>query len=281
MDFTRDRSSDKFCLSCVSDSRVQQLCVWPEMSSDRDQALAQDSRYWHIWSLISTFGVSVNIYVIVLCSTQSVWLLCTYISSKSSNLHKSTNRFAMTSHSLQAPTAFVDKIDPFKKGSLKRKQKKSQGSSRYRLTSEVDLQPLPLLKGMTLRSTRATTSHSIFPLPEVSGAEQEALFIRKLRQCCIAFDFMDPVSDLKGKEIKRATLNELVDYISAGRGVLSEPTYPEIIRMVCILYTQSYNLCASPAHLCTPLLHSLLSFCWIFMFCISFVDKHSSLNRVN
>ena len=54
----------------------------------------------------------------------------------------------MTSHSLQAPTAFVDKIDPFKKGSLKRKQKKSQGSSRYRLTSEVDLQPLPLLKGM-------------------------------------------------------------------------------------------------------------------------------------
>lgn len=55
----------------------------------------------------------------------------------------------MTSH-LQTPTAFVDKIDPFKKGSLKRKQKKSQGSSRYRLTSEVDLQPLPLLKGMQL-----------------------------------------------------------------------------------------------------------------------------------
>lgn len=43
---------------------------------------------------------------------------------------------------------------------------------------------------------------------------------------------MDPVSDLKGKEIKRATLNELVDYITAGRGVLTEPVYPEIIRMV-------------------------------------------------
>ena len=49
---------------------------------------------------------------------------------------------------LQAPSSgFVDKIDPFKKGSLKRKQKKSQGSSRYRLTSEVELQQLPLLKG--------------------------------------------------------------------------------------------------------------------------------------
>lgn len=48
----------------------------------------------------------------------------------------------------------------------------------------------------------------------------------------MAFDFMDPVSDLKGKEIKRSTLNELVDYISAGRGVLTEAVYPEIIKMV-------------------------------------------------
>lgn len=51
-------------------------------------------------------------------------------------------------------------------------------------------------------------------------------------QCAVVFDFMDPVSDLKGKEIKRATLNELVDYITAGKGVLTEPVYPEIIRMV-------------------------------------------------
>lgn len=43
---------------------------------------------------------------------------------------------------------------------------------------------------------------------------------------------MDPVADLKGKEIKRATLNEVVDYITAGRGVLTEAVYPEIIRMV-------------------------------------------------
>lgn len=43
---------------------------------------------------------------------------------------------------------------------------------------------------------------------------------------------MDPVADLKGKEIKRGTLNELVDYITAGRGVLTEAIYPETIRMV-------------------------------------------------
>ena len=62
--------------------------------------------------------------------------------------------------------------------------------------------------------------------------EQQALFIQKLQQCGTVFDFMDPVSDLKSKEIKRATLNELVDYITAGRGVLTEPAYPEIVRMV-------------------------------------------------
>lgn len=66
--------------------------------------------------------------------------------------------------------------------------------------------------------------------------EQEELFIRKLRQCCVSFDFMDPVSDLKGKEIKRAALNDLSAYITHGRGVLTEAVYPEIIRMVCLLW---------------------------------------------
>lgn len=70
-------------------------------------------------------------------------------------------------------------------------------------------------------------------IPDVPSTEQEDLFIRKLRQCCIAFDFMDPVADLKGKEIKRSTLNELVDYITIRREALTEPVYPEIIKMVC------------------------------------------------
>lgn len=64
--------------------------------------------------------------------------------------------------------------------------------------------------------------------------EQEELFIRKLRQCCVSFDFMDPVADMKGKEIKRAALNDLSTYITHGRGVLTEAVYPEIIRMVSV-----------------------------------------------
>ena len=79
----------------------------------------------------------------------------------------------------------------------------------------------------------------LFLQTDVPPGEQEDLFIRKLRQCCIGFDFLDPVADLKGKETKRSTLNELVDYITAGRGVLTENVYPEIIRMVgdCLAFT--------------------------------------------
>ena len=43
---------------------------------------------------------------------------------------------------------------------------------------------------------------------------------------------MDPVIDLKSKEIKRACLNEIVDYISVTKSCLTEPVYPEIIAMV-------------------------------------------------
>ncbi|KAL7727524.1 hypothetical protein ACLKA6_002142 [Drosophila palustris] len=114
---------------------------------------------------------------------------------------------------------FVDRIDPFAKRSLKKKSKKSQGSSRYRNSQDVELQQLPPLKA------------------DCSSLEQEELFIRKLRQCCVSFDFMDPVTDLKGKEIKRAALNDLSTYITHGRGVLTEPVYPEIIRMIsCNLF---------------------------------------------
>ena len=67
---------------------------------------------------------------------------------------------------------------------------------------------------------------------DAAPADQQDLFIKKLQQCSAVFDFMDPVSDLKSKEVKRACLNELVDYITATRGVLAEPVYQDIVRMV-------------------------------------------------
>jgi len=75
-------------------------------------------------------------------------------------------------------------------------------------------------------------SFSLFA--DVSPTEHEDLFIKKLRQCCVAFNFLEHMEDLKGKEIKRAALNELVDFITANRGALTEPVYPEIIQMVSL-----------------------------------------------
>lgn len=57
--------------------------------------------------------------------------------------------------------------------------------------------------------------------------------MQKLRQCCVIFDFaLDPLSDLKYKEVKRSTLNELVEYVTHNRSVLTDPIYPEAVQMV-------------------------------------------------
>lgn len=75
-----------------------------------------------------------------------------------------------------------------------------------------------------------------FSLLDAQPNEWEDLFIQKLRQCCVLFDFAtDPLSDLKYKEVKRAALNEMLEYIFTQRGVITEAIYPEIVHMVCIL----------------------------------------------
>lgn len=56
--------------------------------------------------------------------------------------------------------------------------------------------------------------------------------MRKIGQCAVVFDFNDASSELKGKEIKRQTLSEILEYITNNRGVITEPVYPEVINMV-------------------------------------------------
>lgn len=57
------------------------------------------------------------------------------------------------------------------------------------------------------------------------------------------FDFIsDPLSDLKFKEVKRAGLNEMVEYITHNRDVVTEAIYPEAVIMVG--HGASTGLCA-------------------------------------
>uniref|UniRef100_A0A4W5PSI9 Serine/threonine protein phosphatase 2A regulatory subunit n=1 Tax=Hucho hucho TaxID=62062 RepID=A0A4W5PSI9_9TELE len=86
------------------------------------------------------------------------------------------------------------------------------------------------------RAVRCQPSSCSSVLPDVPAPEQPELFLKKLQQCCTVFDFMDTLSDLKMKEYKRSTLNELVDYVTVSRGYLTEQAYPEVVKMV------SYNI---------------------------------------
>ncbi|CAH0690001.1 unnamed protein product [Spodoptera exigua] len=73
------------------------------------------------------------------------------------------------------------------------------------------------------------------PIKDAPAAEREQLFVQKLQQCCLLFDFADePLSDLKWKEVKRAALLEMVEYVTSQRGVITEPIYPEAVNMFAI-----------------------------------------------
>lgn len=58
------------------------------------------------------------------------------------------------------------------------------------------------------------------------------MFIRKLIQCQVLFDFTDPSSDLKNKEIKRQELQEMLEYVATVRGAITDAVYPDVVRMV-------------------------------------------------
>ncbi|KAG0186487.1 hypothetical protein DFQ28_007717 [Apophysomyces sp. BC1034] len=50
----------------------------------------------------------------------------------------------------------------------------------------------------------------------------------------VLFDFNDASSDLKGKEIKRQALQEMLEYVATTRGTITDPIYPDVIRMFTV-----------------------------------------------
>ena len=76
---------------------------------------------------------------------------------------------------------------------------------------------------------------------DAAPAEREELFVQKIQQCCVLFDFVaDPLSDLKWKEVKRGALLEMVEYVTSQRGVITEAIYPEAVNMVLYGYTHYF-----------------------------------------
>eukprot|EP00984_Skeletonema_dohrnii_P007180 scaffold2593_cov67-Skeletonema_dohrnii-CCMP3373.AAC.1 len=69
--------------------------------------------------------------------------------------------------------------------------------------------------------------------------KREELFKLKLQLCGVIFSFDDPTSDKRGKDMKRQTLLELVDYVNtpAGQKIFTESVMSDLIAMV------SANVC--------------------------------------
>lgn len=66
---------------------------------------------------------------------------------------------------------------------------------------------------------------------EVPPNRRQELFMQKIGQCNIIFDFNDSSGDMKSKEIKRLALHELLDYVANNRQVITEPMYPRVVEM--------------------------------------------------
>jgi len=66
---------------------------------------------------------------------------------------------------------------------------------------------------------------------EVPPQRRQDLFLQKLEQCNVIFDFNDASADMKSKEIKRLALHELLDYVANNRSVITDAMYPKVVEM--------------------------------------------------
>ncbi|GMH11872.1 hypothetical protein Nepgr_013713 [Nepenthes gracilis] len=91
------------------------------------------------------------------------------------------------------------------------------------------------------------TSSAVFPTSVVSGIEPQLafkdvpnsekmnLFLSKLNLCCMTFDFSDPSKNPSGKDMKRQTLIELVDFVASGPSTkFPEPAIFAMCRMCAV-----------------------------------------------
>ena len=109
------------------------------------------------------------------------------------------------------------------------KTPRKQRSSRFYVTEKVEIEKLPNFLGMSL----CRLCNERYPdTSDVRPEERNDLFVQKLQQCRVVFDFNDASSELQGKQVKAQTLHEMLEYITTQRGTITEQIYPEVVQMV-------------------------------------------------
>ncbi|CCJ31024.1 unnamed protein product [Pneumocystis jirovecii] len=108
------------------------------------------------------------------------------------------------------------------------KTPKRNTSSRFRISTERELQKLPSFHGLSFNINK---TFELTCLTEVPSNNREDLFMKKLNQCNVIFDFTNASMDIRSKEIKREALHELLEYVTNNRNVITEPIYSKVIDM--------------------------------------------------
>lgn len=72
----------------------------------------------------------------------------------------------------------------------------------------------------------------VYTCTDASPAERDELLLKKIEQCRYIFDFSDPMSDLRAKEVKRAALTEILDHVTVTPAALKDIAYPSLVQMV-------------------------------------------------
>lgn len=98
--------------------------------------------------------------------------------------------------------------------------------------SELDLIKIPQRHSSSrFEPSRYTQLAKLPSFDGVSAEETIPLFIAKVDQCNTMFDFNDPSFDIQGKEIKRTTLQELIEFIVTNRFTYTHEMYAHVVAM--------------------------------------------------
>ena len=89
---------------------------------------------------------------------------------------------------------------------------RKQRSSRIQTADHVQLEPLPSFS-------------------EVLPSDRPQLFVKKLKQSAVVFDFTDASADLSGKQIKAQSLQDMLEFVTTQRGSITELVYPDMVNM--------------------------------------------------
>jgi serine/threonine-protein phosphatase 2A regulatory subunit B' len=101
-----------------------------------------------------------------------------------------------------------------------------------KLEGDIDLIKSPQRHSSSRFEPSSYTEITKLPsFDEVPPDRRLELFIMKVDQCNVMFDFNDPSFDIRGKEIKRITLQELIEFISSNRFTYTEEMYEHVVEM--------------------------------------------------